>query len=194
MKRRRSKTIITSWKFISVTYSTIYYHQKAIDFCSAKSYWGSWSSWGFLVIGFSLRSSFSFSRYITIFYQKTSLRYIFKKCDSKTHEEKIVQKHISLSFRIKNNLQCWKYNNYKHYLKSWIKTFKNQIGLCFILKHTLCFTCSHSLPFVITCFISRCYSLSLVFTRGTTLSYSFSFAVRFVVTCCQTIYHSSVFL
>ena len=167
---------------------------KSLRFLLRKSYWGSWSSWGFLVIGFSLRSSFFFFLYITIFYQKTCLHYIFKKSDSKSHEEKIVQKHISLSFRIKNNLQCWKYNNYKHYLKSWIITFKNQIGLCFILKHTLCFTCSHLLPFVITCFISRCYSLSLVFTRGTTLSYSFSFAVRFVVTCCQTIYHSSVFL
>ena len=64
---------------------------KSQRFLQRKSYWGSWSSWGFLVIGFSLRPSFFFFLYITIFYQKTCLHYIFKKSDSETHEETIVQ-------------------------------------------------------------------------------------------------------
>ena len=64
---------------------------KSKRFLQRKIYWGSWSSWGFLVIGFSLRSSFFFFLYITIFYQKTCLHYIFKKSDSETHEETVVQ-------------------------------------------------------------------------------------------------------
>ena len=66
----------------------------------------------------------------------------------------------------------------------------------------------HSLSFIVTCCTTRCYSLSLVVIRCTTCYHSLSFVVirchllyhslslvvPLVVTCCHSMYHSSVFL
>ena len=56
-------------------------------------------------------------------------------------------------------------------IENWIKLFRNQIGLLFLLKHNL--TLFYLLLFVFIRFITRCYSLSLIVI----FCYSLSFVV-----------------
>ena len=69
-------------------------------------------------------------------------------------------------------------------IANWIKFFRNQIGILFLLKHKIYFTYSHSYSFVLSLAVILChslsffcYSLSFVVTR----SHSFSLAVPLVV-------------
>ena len=57
MKTRPSKTLAFIWKFAPITYSVLYHQQKVRDILQCKSYWGSWSSQGSSLKGFSLGSS-----------------------------------------------------------------------------------------------------------------------------------------
>ena len=104
-------------------------------------------------------------------------------------------------------------------IENWIKLFRNQIGLLFLLKHKI--TLFYLLSFVFICFITRCHSLSLVIfcyslssvvtccttrchslyhslsfvvIRCTIRSHSLLFVVPFVVIRCHSMYHSSIFL
>ena len=68
-----------------------------------------------------------------------------------------------------------------HHVKSWIKTFRNQTGLCFIfkLKITLfyllssavicCNSLYQSMSFVVTCCTTRCNSMYQLFSHVVTL-------------------------
>ena len=78
--------------------------------------------------------------------------------------------------------------------KNWIKLFRNQNGLLFLLKHKM--TLFYLLSFVFIRFNTRChlpsliaifcYSLSFVVTRR----HSLSFFVTYCTTRCHSLYHS----
>ena len=62
-------------------------------------------------------------------------------------------------------------------IKNWIKLFRNQIGLSFLLKYKI--KLFYLLSFVFIRFITRCHSLSFFVTRCHSLS--------LVVTCCHSL-------
>ena len=67
-------------------------------------------------------------------------------------------------------------------MENWIKLFRNQIGLLFLLKHKI--TLFYLLSFVFICFITCCHSLSLI-VIFCYRCHSLSFAVS----CCTTRCH-----
>ena len=89
--------------------------------------------------------------------------------------------------------------------ENWIKLFKNQIGLLFLLKHKI--TLFYGLLFVFIRFITRRHSLSLIFVLCNSLSVVVirchllyhllslaSLAAPLVVTRCHSLYHSLSFV
>ena len=82
-------------------------------------------------------------------------------------------------------------------IENWIKLFRNQIGLLFLLKQKI--TLFYLLSFIFIRFITRCHSLSLIVifvTRCHSLSLVFSrwhflpLAAPLVLTRCHLLYHS----
>ena len=85
-------------------------------------------------------------------------------------------------------------SSYIHCIENWIKLFRNQIGLLFLLKHKI--TLFYLLSFVFIHFVTRCHSLPLIVIFCDSLSFvvtrchSLPFVVTWSTTPCHSLYYS----